>query len=92
MLTIRGDGRTWQYTFSFSDDSSVFTMPAVVETEPGRFHFRNDRESLGVQCARDPREVPVGPCQIATVEGGRGFYSYEEAPRARDYPPDKSAR
>jgi len=97
ILAIHGeDVRPSEHTFAFSEDGSTLTMPAFVEVEPGRFLFVNYGERGGqryeMTCEHDPVKIPVGSCQIQDVRGGRGFYSYEEAPRSLQWSDDKSAR
>ncbi len=83
-LIFTKDGKEVRYTFLC--DSNRMILPAIVQKKPGEWVFRAGRESFNVQCEQDPFKIPVGKAGIPGVLGGRGFYSYEEAPRATIWP------
>lgn len=66
---------------TFLCNSNLLIMPAIVQNKPGEWEFQSEWDSFRVQCEADPFKVPVGRTGISGVHGGKGYYSYEEAPR-----------
>ena len=83
-LLFTKDGKEVRYTFLC--DSNRMILPAFVQKKPGEWVFREDREFFRIQCEQDPFKVPVGKAGIPGVLGGKGFYSFEEAPGSRLWP------
>ena len=77
-------GKEVRYTFLC--DSNRMILPAFVQKKPGEWVFREDREFFRIQCEQDPFKIPVGKAGIPGVPGGKGFYSFEEAPRSGHWP------
>lgn len=85
MVISKGkDGATQRYTFLCSPERLI--LPAVVQKEPGRWEYRSPDDAFSVRCEHDPFEIPVGKAQMPGVLLGKGFYSYEEAPRSPLWP------
>jgi hypothetical protein len=80
-LVIAKEDKEVRYTFLC--DPQRMILPAIVQKRPGEWAFRSESESFVVRCENDPLKVPMGKAEIPGVLGGRGFYSYEEAPRSR---------
>jgi hypothetical protein len=72
--------------YTFLCDEKRLILPAIIQKKPGEWTFRSEDESFSVTCEEDPFKVPVGKAQISGVLLGKGFYSYEEAPRSRFWP------
>ncbi len=83
-LVFTRDGNEVRYTFLC--DSNRMILPAIVQKKPGEWIFRAERELFRVQCEHDPFKIPAGKAGIPGVLGGKGFYSYEEAPRSSIWP------
>jgi len=83
-LVFTKDGKEVRYTFLC--DSNRMILPAIVQKKPGEWVFRADRESFRIQCDQDPFKIPAGKAGIPGVLGGKGFYSFEEAPRSGHWP------
>jgi hypothetical protein len=89
-LVFTKDGKEVRYTFLC--DSNRMILPAFVQKKPGEWVFREDREFFTIKCEQDPFKIPVGKAGIPGVLGGRGFYSFEEAPRSGHWPRAKYLR
>ncbi len=72
--------------YTFLCDVRRLVLPAIVQKRPGEWSYRSEDESLSVRCGEDPFTAPVGRAEIPGVLLGKGFYSYEEAPRSRFRP------
>ena len=83
-LVFTKEGKEVRYTFLC--DSNRMILPAFVQKKPGEWVFREDREFFRIQCDQDPFKIPVGKAAIPGVLGGKGFYSFEEAPRSGHWP------
>lgn len=83
-LVFTKDGKEVRYTFLC--DSNRMILPAIVQKKPGEWSFRSEGESFRVQCEEDPFKIPAGKAGIPGVLGGKGFYSFEEAPRSSHWP------
>ena len=83
-LVMTKDGKEIRYTFLC--DSNRMILPAFVQKKLGEWVFREDREFFTIKCEQDPFKIPVGKAGIAGVPGGKGFYSFEEAPRSGHWP------
>ena len=83
-LVFTKGGKEVRYTFVC--DSNRMILPAIVQKKPGEWVFRSDGESFRIQCDQDPFKIPTGKAGIPGVLGGKGFYSFEEAPRSGHWP------
>jgi hypothetical protein len=83
-MVLSKENQEVRYTFICSPERLI--LPAFVQKKPGEWVFRSDREFFTVRCEHNPFEVPVGKAQIPGVLLGKGYYSYEEAPRSRFWP------
>ncbi len=87
-LVIKTEKGEERYTFLC--DQRRLILPAFVQKKPGEWAFRcfdgTMREDFSVRCEHDPFQVPVGKAQIPGVLLGKGFYSFEEAPRSGNWP------
>ena len=83
-LVFTKDGKEVRYTFLC--DSNRMILPAIVQKKPGEWFFRAEGESFRVRCEQDPLRIPAGKAEIPGVLGGKGFYSFEEAPRSSQWP------
>jgi len=83
-LVFTKDGHEVRNTFLC--DTNRLVLPAIVQKKPGEWVFTAGRESFIVKCEHDPFKVPAGKAVATDVLGGKGFYSYEEAPRSSFWP------
>jgi hypothetical protein len=73
-----------RYTFLCAPERLI--MPAIVQKKPGLWELRSEYESFRVKCEDDPFKTPLGKAEVPGVLLGKGYYSYEEAPRSRLWP------
>ncbi|MEX2140766.1 MAG: hypothetical protein WD894_16000 [Pirellulales bacterium] len=73
-----------RYTFLCAPERLI--MPAIVQKKPGLWEYRYEYQSFRIKCEDDPFKTPVGKAQISGVRLGKGYHSYEEAPRSRFWP------
>jgi hypothetical protein len=83
-LVFTKNGKELRYTFLC--DSNRMILPAIVQKKPGEWAFRAEWDSFRIQCEQDPFKIPVGKAGIPGIPGGKGFYSFEEAPRSSRWP------
>jgi hypothetical protein len=72
--------------YSFLCAPGRLIMPAIVQKKPGEWVYQSEDESFSLRCEHDPFQVPVGKAEAPRVPLGKGYYSYEEAPRSRLWP------
>jgi hypothetical protein len=73
-----------RYTFLCAAERLI--LPAIVQKKPGLWEFHSEDEWFRVKCEDDPFKTPVGKAEVPGVLLGKGYYSYEEAPRSRLWP------